>query len=211
MLLVQVLLPGGVDGSVYRYVDDRGVIHFTDVPSDGRYEQVSASGAAISRRQRARSRIKAPAVESAYDNLILISARAHRVEPALVKAVIAAESNFRSDAVSRAGAQGLMQLMPATAASLGIEDAFHPRENVDGGTRYLRAMLDRFGDVRRALAAYNAGPEAVDYYEGIPPYRETRNYVIRVLHYYRGYHAEFREQGALRSSVPARVRVPGGR
>jgi soluble lytic murein transglycosylase-like protein len=171
-------------------VDDRGVIHFTDIPSDGRYERVSSSDDAVSQRRRARSRIKVPAIESAYDNLILISAREHRVEPALVKAVIAAESNFRPDAVSRVGAQGLMQLMPKTAASLGVEDAFHPRENVDGGTRYLRAMLDRYGDVSRALAAYNAGPEAVDRYRGIPPYRETRAYVARVLTYYRGYYAE---------------------
>jgi hypothetical protein len=209
-LLLLLALPGAAAGSVYRYVDDRGVIHFTDIPSDGRYEHVSASRDAVRQRQSTRGRIKVPAAESAYDNLILISARQHRVEPALVKAVIAAESNFRPDAVSRVVAQGLMQLMPATAASLGVEDAFHPRENVDGGTRYLRAMLDRYGDVRRALAAYNAGPRAVDRYDGIPPYRETRNYVIRVLHYYRGYHAAFRLQAKPPSGVPAPARLSGG-
>lgn len=202
--------------SVYRYVDDRGVIHFTDVPTDGRYQPVAASPDAVRRRQIQRRAMRAPSAEDAFDSLILIKAREHRVEPALVKAVIAAESNFQPLAVSRVGAQGLMQLMPATAASLGVEDSFHPRQNVDGGTRYLRQMLDRFGDVRRALAAYNAGPEAVDRYQGIPPYRETRKYVTRVLHYYRGYHAAFedrlREMPAARhlGQRATRQRVGGG-
>jgi len=180
--------------SVYRYIDERGVIHFTDIPYDARFEHVPTSRDAMRRRQQERLSTRPPRSENAFDSLILTSAREHQVEPALVKAVIAAESNFEPLAVSRVGAQGLMQLMPATAASLGVEDAFHPRQNVDGGTRYLRAMLDRYGDVRRALAAYNAGPNAVDRYQGIPPYRETRDYVIRVLHYYRGYHGIFDRQ-----------------
>jgi soluble lytic murein transglycosylase-like protein len=126
-----------------------------------------------------------------YDGLILLNARAHDVPPALVKAVIAAESLFDADAISRAGAQGLMQLMPDTARQLGVQDPFQPDENVDGGTRYLRAMLDRYGDMTRALAAYNAGPTAVDHYRGVPPYPETRDYVTRVLNYYRHYDGDF--------------------
>jgi len=99
---------------------------------------------------------------------------------------------FNAGAVSRKGAQGLMQLMPRTAASLGVEDALHAGDNVRGGTRYLRLMLDRYGDdLSRALAAYNAGPTAVDRYRGVPPYRETRAYVKRVLTYYRHYHGDF--------------------
>jgi soluble lytic murein transglycosylase len=131
--------------------------------------------------------------------VIVRAARNHRVEPALVKAVIAAESNFEAQAVSRVGAQGLMQLMPATSRTLGVRDPFHPTENVEGGTRYLREMLDRYGDLRRALAAYNAGPKAVDRYQGIPPYTETREYVYRVLNYYRGYDDEFRRRSRART------------
>ena len=101
--------------------------------------------------------------------------------------MIAAESNFDPLAISHQGAQGLMQLMPATARELGVKDAFAPEENVQGGARYLRQMLNRFGDVRRALAAYNAGPTAVDRYSGVPPFPETEAYVDRVLTYYLGF------------------------
>jgi soluble lytic murein transglycosylase len=126
-----------------------------------------------------------------YDGLIGLTAREHEIEPALVKAVIAAESNFDPEAVSHKGAQGLMQLMPVTANRLGVEDPLRPTENVRGGTRYLRLMLDRYGDVERAVAAYNAGPAAVDRYGGVPPYPETQDYVRRVLTYYRHYHGDF--------------------
>ena len=198
------LAPAGTGAAVYRYIDDRGVIHFTNVPGDDRYEWIATSRAAIRERQRERHAVEAPA-EDVYDHLIVRVARDNRVEPALVKAVIAAESNFEPWAVSRAGAQGLMQLMPATARRLGVRDPFHPTENVEGGTRYLRTMLDRYGDLRRALAAYNAGARAVDRYQGIPPYAETRAYVVRVLNYYRGYDDEFRRRNR------AQGRRDGGR
>ncbi len=103
---------------------------------------------------------------------------------ALIDAVIRTESGYRPHAVSRVGAQGLMQLMPATARSLGVDNAFDPGENIHGGARYLRKMYDRFGSLRLAIAAYNAGPKAVKKYGGIPPYRETQAYVATVIRRY---------------------------
>lgn len=117
------------------------------------------------------------------DSTIERAATAHDVPPWLIKAVIAAESAGDPTAVSRAGAKGLMQLMDGTARDLGVKDAFDPEQNIWGGTRYLRVMLDRFGSIPLALAAYNAGPGAVERYGGIPPYSETQNYIRRVQHY----------------------------
>ena len=171
-------------GGIYTYVDERGVVHFTDVPGDTRYKPVRFRSGGL--------RVVVPTGETGrFDGLIGHTARQHRIQPALVKAVIAAESNFDPAAVSRQGAQGLMQLMPETAASLGVIDPLKPDENVRGGVAYLRAMLDRYGEVERALAAYNAGPTTVDLYGGVPPYRETQDYVRRVLTYYRQYHDDF--------------------
>jgi soluble lytic murein transglycosylase-like protein len=110
----------------------------------------------------------------------------HRVDHRLVESLIEMESSFKPGAVSRAGAMGLMQLMPAVARRYGVRDAFDAAQNVDAGVRYLRSLLLRYGgDVELALAAYNAGPGAVDKFNGVPPYRETREYVLRVIYRYR--------------------------
>jgi soluble lytic murein transglycosylase-like protein len=112
------------------------------------------------------------------------AAAKYNLSPELIRSVIRAESNFQADAVSPAGARGLMQLMPETAKELGVTNSFDVQQNVDGGARYLRQMLDRFGgDLKRALAAYNAGPGAVEQYDGDVPFSETRQYVQRVLRY----------------------------
>ncbi len=131
---------------------------------------------------RARS-VKSVSCPKDLEPIILSASSRHGVDPALVKAVIRAESGFRSDAVSRTGAQGLMQLMPGTARALGV-DATDPAQCVDGGVRYLKQQLDRFGgDTKLALAAYNAGPGSVAKYGGVPPYAETQRYVNDVLRY----------------------------
>ena len=121
----------------------------------------------------------------AYSREIADAAARHAVPERLVWAVIRAESGFDPRAVSRQGARGLMQLMPETAAMLGVRDAFNPRENIDAGVRHLRALIERFrNDLRLAIAAYNAGERAVAAYGGVPPYPETREYVTQVLRFY---------------------------
>ncbi len=122
------------------------------------------------------------------DALVNENAQSQEVDPALIKAIIANESGFNANATSNVGAQGLMQLMPGTASGLGVTDAYDPAQNVAGGTKYIKGLLDRFnGDVRLAVAAYNAGPGAVEKYGGVPPYAETQNYVQNVLASYTKY------------------------
>lgn len=118
--------------------------------------------------------------------LILDAARKFDVPPALIDAVIRTESGYRPEAVSRVGARGLMQLMPATAREMGVLDAFDPKQNILGGTKYLRKMLDKFGSIPLAVAAYNAGPGAVLKHDGVPPFKETRGYVKTVMIRYKG-------------------------
>ena len=122
------------------------------------------------------------APEAPYGDMVRAAAQKHGVDEKLVRRVIAAESNFNPQAVSRKQALGLMQLLPKTAARYAVANAFDPAANIDAGTRYLKELLTRYrGDVRLALAAYNAGPEMVDRYGGVPPFRETRHYVNQIL------------------------------
>jgi soluble lytic murein transglycosylase-like protein len=133
----------------------------------------------------------APVPPEQIDALVNQNAAIYQIDPALVKAVIANESGFNAAATSPVGAQGLMQLMPETAAAMGVRDPYDPSQNVAGGTRYLKSMLDRFkGDTRLAIAAYNAGPGAVEKYGDVPPYAETQTYVGNVLGSYARYSAK---------------------
>jgi soluble lytic murein transglycosylase-like protein len=133
----------------------------------------------------------ATAAPAAIDQLVSANSSAWGVDPSLIKAIIANESGFNPQATSRTGAQGLMQLEPGTAAGLGVGNAYDPAQNVWGGTRYVRGLLDRFhGNVPLAVAAYNAGPGAVEKYGGIPPYAETQNYVQNVLDSYQKYKSQ---------------------
>ena len=171
---------------IYTYLDADGVRHYTDVPDNNRYrllalspQERTASG------DRYDSMLLAKAGQ--YDSSIEKAALSASVEPNLLRAVIVVESGFNSRAVSKRGAVGLMQLMPATASRFGVSNPYDPRENVHAGARYLKFLIDRFGqDVRLALAAYNAGEEAVDRNGGqIPPFTETMAYVPRVLKIYK--------------------------
>ena len=120
-----------------------------------------------------------------YDKIILKTSERHNIDPALVKAIILTESSVNTKAVSRRGAQGLMQIMPKTARSFGVKNSAHPEQNIEAGTKYLSYLIDEYdGDINIALAAYNAGPGTVRRYKGIPPYKETRLYIKKVLAYY---------------------------
>ncbi|HLW23379.1 MAG TPA: lytic transglycosylase domain-containing protein [Steroidobacteraceae bacterium] len=171
--------------TIYAYVDADGVRHYTDVPDNNRYRQLHLSPQDLTQSgEHYDAMLLARATR--YDAIIEKAATSAAVEPNLLRAVIVVESGFNSRAVSKRGAVGLMQLMPATATRFGVSNPFDPKENVHAGARYLRFLMDRFGhDVRLALAAYNAGEEAVDRNGGhIPPFSETLAYVPRVLKIY---------------------------
>lgn len=184
-LLLLVISPACAD--IYRYVDANGVVHFTNAPH---YTSRPAkqSWAFYRKEIHSSGRPVDSATVHSYRDIIRHNASAYRLEEALVKAVIKAESNYNSRSVSSKGAQGLMQLIPETARLVRVSDPFDPAENIRGGSTYLRMMLDQFnGNIDLALAAYNAGPNAVQRYGGIPPYAETRQYVQRVRHYLEQY------------------------
>lgn len=173
--------PAAAD-EIYRLSAADGTVHFTNAPTDPRYRRMGlGSGTAA-------GWLRVPGGDaSRYAVEIRRAALRYGVPEKLVTAVIRAESAFNARAVSRSGARGLMQLMPGTASELGVRNSFDPRENIDGGVRHLRAMIDRFGNnLPLALAAYNAGDKVVSAYQGIPPYPETRDYVTRVLHFFDG-------------------------
>jgi len=176
---------------IYKYVDHDGVIHFSNVSRKGQLVERHSE----SRPTPAPARPAAPNAGSEaarnptnYDAYIREAARLYQIPEALVRAVIRVESNFDPRAVSRANAQGLMQLIPATAERMLVTDPFDARQNVLGGTRYLRVLANLFnGNLQLTLAAYNAGENAVIKYRGIPPFEETQMYVTKVMQFYNIY------------------------
>ncbi len=166
---------------VYEYVDENGIIHYTNIPVDKGYTKI-ISGKTTSGYKDRKSSTANPEY---YHQIITSKSKAYNIEPDLVKAVIKAESNWNPDSVSKKGAIGLMQLMPFTAQDMGVKNPFNPEENIEGGIKYLRYLLDKFNDdLHLALAAYNAGPKKIEKFGGIPPISETKNYVKRVLSLY---------------------------
>lgn len=176
LMTLDFLTPLSSRAEIYQYVSSNGTVSLTNVPTDPRYRRVDLDS----------SRLRPSLSERDLAPVISRHSRQHRLHPALLRAVIKAESDFDPMAVSRAGAMGLMQLMPQTAVRLDVRDLFDPDENIGGGAKYLRQLLDRFnGNLPLALAAYNAGEHVVDRYQSLPPINETRQYVHKVLRYYR--------------------------
>jgi soluble lytic murein transglycosylase-like protein len=185
LIPVASVAAGQVGGaSVFAFTDSQGIVHYSNVPADTRFELVFAAP----REGQDLSPHKVTSLQrsAAYTHIIDGAALANRLEPALVTAVILAESGGDPQAVSKRGARGLMQLMPATARRYGVNNVFDPEQNIRGGSQYLHDLADRYqNDLELMLAAYNAGPEAVDRQGGkIPPFRETLEYVPRVLQIY---------------------------
>ena len=175
---VIVLLAAPASAETYRFVEPDGTVHLTNAPTDPQYQWTSL----ITSEAEPESLQRLLPDLAPYAREIREAAERYRVEEGLIKAVIRVESGFNSRAVSPKGARGLMQLMPGTASMLGVRDSFDPRQNIDAGVRHLRGLIDRFNrDLKLALAAYNAGEQAVVNHGGVPPYRETRDYVTRIL------------------------------
>ncbi|MBI5073941.1 MAG: lytic transglycosylase domain-containing protein [Nitrospirae bacterium] len=179
-----------VSADIYKYVDENGVVCFTDAPYGKKTQHVSSDRISDGISDRKAEKTAQPAAvvfPKDYSRYIQKAASRYALEPELIKAVIKTESNGNHRAVSRKGAKGLMQLMPSTARDMNVSNPFDPEENIEGGARYLKYLLERFnGNMTLALAAYNSGPGTVEKYGNVPPIDETRQYVKRVFNLYNG-------------------------
>jgi soluble lytic murein transglycosylase len=174
--LLLPIVPAKAD--IYRYIDENGVMHFTNCPTSAKFKLF----------MKERRMFIAKLDSKKFDPIIAEAAKKYSLEAPLIKAVIKAESDFDPNAISDKGARGLMQIMPINYRLLDVENPFDPHQSIHAGARYLREMMDRFnGKLSLSLAAYNAGPAAVDRYNGIPPYQETEEYIERVMRYYQQY------------------------
>ena len=183
-----VVLAGG---ELYGYVSATGTVHVTNVPTDQRFGKIVL-----------KPRYHAAVSDQELEEAVIHYAREYRLSPALLLAVMKAESSFDPMVISKAGAVGLMQLIPETAIRHGVRNLYDTRDNIGGGAKHLRYLLDRFhGNIRLALAAYNAGEKNVDRYRQIPPFKETQLYVKKVMGYYRDYRFQAPDFLAIASGV----------
>lgn len=184
LLFLVFSLSGTAWSDIFRYTDDSGVVCYTDAPYGKKSELVLRESRPEEKQSLA---VKQPEARADYSHFVQKAASKYDIDSALINAVIKTESNGNHKAISRKGAIGLMQLMPRTANDMNVRNPFNPEENIEGGTKYLRAMLEKFnGDLTLALAAYNAGPGTVEKYRSVPPISETRDYVKRVYSLYKG-------------------------
>ncbi len=186
-------VPVQVYGSIYVYEDENGVRHYTNTPTSKRYKlatfpRLNTPRSKASQRNGYSRKSSGSRDSGQYDRQIELAAGTHMVDPLLIKAIIKAESAFDQFATSSKGAQGLMQLMPGTARDLRVANSYDASQNINGGTRYFKKLLDTYqGDLSRSLAAYNAGPGRVNKSGPLPRIKETRDYVQRVTRYYKLY------------------------
>lgn len=193
-LTAALLIPINVYGGIYVYIDKNGVKHFTNTPVDNRYRPAKLprlntppGGGYLQERQKSTG-IAVSYDSRRYDTLIERTAKQYLLDPLLIKAIIKVESDFNPNATSSKGAQGLMQLMPATADELQVWNPYDARQNINGGVRYFKKLYDAYeGDITRSLAAYNAGPSRVTKEGPLPKIAETRNYIQKVIRYYQLY------------------------
>lgn len=188
LIFFLLMLTSPASAGIYRYVDENGVLHFTNCPRDPKFKlyiRESKEDVEGGRNPSAFSYLKD---SNQFDSLISELSQKYQVEFALIKAMIRTESGFNPTAVSKKGARGLMQLMPETAQRVNVSDSFNPRQNIEGGVRHFKYLLSLFNnDLQLSLAAYNAGENVVSERNSIPPYRETVDYVKKVLNYYQSY------------------------
>lgn len=184
LLFLVFCLSGTAWSDIYRFTDESGVVCYTDAPFGKKTELVLRENRPEEKQPLS---LKQPAVRADYSHYVQKAASKYDIDSALINAVIKTESNGNHRAISRKGAIGLMQLMPTTANDMNVRNPFNPEENIEGGTKYLRAMIEKFnGDLTLALAAYNAGPGTVEKYRSVPPISETRDYVRKVYSLYKG-------------------------